>query len=264
MTNSYIAGFTKRAQEHGFSEDEALAVYKKAAEDSERISDSNIVGRYLNMHALRSQAIAEQPTKTTLHTLGKGIGGAALGGLGGAGLGAGAGALAALLSGHNVGDYAKFGAGAGGIGGAYAGEYGGLLHGMVSGSQGNTEEARKNTFNDVNKQLDERSTFGNAAHSAKNFAIPMGALGLLAGGAMGYATNGNSNSDKLSGVLGGGLAGAGALYGGIGGGVTGLLNSIIHNNTSKSSQDRAGKMLARHPYATAGLPFGDIVGANDA
>lgn len=58
---SFAVGFVKSAMDRGYTEDQAVTIYKQADEDEK----SNWLGRYLNLKSQRSNAVLEHPWKST-------------------------------------------------------------------------------------------------------------------------------------------------------------------------------------------------------
>jgi hypothetical protein len=256
MTNAFINGFYKRADEHNMKKADADKLHNNYYihpddEAYERKSDkeyaekdkSSILGRYLSQKSLRNQSELDNPFGTFGGGMIGGTVGGGAGALGGAGLGA--------AFGHPA---------AGALGGGLLGMLAGGSVGQRMGAIGNDPHKREQKLNEVSHNMEARSPLQHVLHSAKGPAVLSALVGALAGGSFGDGSKAHmTGDDRLMGALTG--AGVGGLLGGASGGIHGAVNKFVHDNTSDKTHALAGKMQAKHPYATDMLPFGDVAGA---
>ena len=142
---------------------------------------------------------------------------------------------------------------------------------LLARMSGGGEQERADSIKEHLGSLENEGYGSNAHRYGKTLAMPMAAVGALAGGVGGgylgmqedgKIGNGGSVSNRLLGALLG--AGAGGLAGGasgyLGGGVQGLYDKFVTGHTSDESKERAKTFKTKHPYLTA-LPLGDVFGA---
>jgi len=227
---SFVNGFKKRAQEAGLTEGQAIDLVKEAAKDG-----SSWLGRYMAEKLPLSQYGLENPWR--------------MGGM----QQVGGGALAFLPTPFNLASSAA----------SVAGTPEMLAARLIGGK---TPEEKEKAYTDLVKGLDESSYGQQAGKGFKNYGLGMGLpLGALLGGVLGGARSSGDSMDMLKDILKGTGIGAGAGTVGMGaaGALGGLLNKAISSNISNESKERAIKMKANNPNATAPI-FGDVIGAMNA